>query len=75
MLAGIALAMIAGPLVERLFFMGELDPADFGASDPFDLDIDGRRVPLLPIVAPLLELGLDRELPAVVSVPLPSEPS
>ena len=41
----------------------------------FDLDVDGRRVPLLPIVAPLLERGLDLELPAVVSVPLPSDGS
>ncbi len=37
----------------------------------FDLQVDGRRLPLVPIVAPLLALGPDVELPPVVSVPLP----
>ena len=37
----------------------------------FDLQVDGRRLPLVPIVAPLLALGPDAELPAIVSVPLP----
>jgi hypothetical protein len=37
----------------------------------FDLQVDGRRLPLVPIVAPLLALGPDVELPPIVSVPLP----
>jgi superfamily II DNA or RNA helicase len=37
----------------------------------FDLQVDDRRLPLVPIVAPLLALGPDAELPAVVSVPIP----
>ncbi|NBC14038.1 MAG: helicase SNF2 [Gammaproteobacteria bacterium] len=37
----------------------------------FDLQVDERRLPLVPIVAPLLALGPDAELPAVVSVPIP----
>jgi superfamily II DNA or RNA helicase len=41
----------------------------------FDLQVDGRRLPLVPIVAPLLALGPDAELPALVSVPLPAEES
>jgi superfamily II DNA or RNA helicase len=36
----------------------------------FDLDIGGRRLPLLPIVAPLLEFGLNADLPPVLSLPL-----
>ncbi|MCF7991936.1 MAG: DEAD/DEAH box helicase [Thiohalocapsa sp.] len=40
----------------------------------FDLEVDGRRLPLLPIIAPLLELGLDSALPPMVSVPLPADP-
>ncbi|WP_295392843.1 DEAD/DEAH box helicase [uncultured Thiodictyon sp.] len=36
----------------------------------FDLDLGGRRVPLLPIIAPLLELGIDAELPQIISLPL-----
>ena len=36
----------------------------------FDLDLGGRRIPLLPIVAPLLELGIDSELPEVITLPL-----
>ncbi len=37
----------------------------------FDLQVDGRQLPLVPIVAPLLALGPEAELPAVVSVPIP----
>ena len=37
----------------------------------FDLEVDGQRIPLLPIIAPLLEMGLDATLPPIVSVPLP----
>ena len=37
----------------------------------FDLEVAGRRIPLLPIIAPLLELGLNAVLPPIVSVPLP----
>ncbi|WP_295447509.1 DEAD/DEAH box helicase [uncultured Thiodictyon sp.] len=36
----------------------------------FDLDIGGRHVPLLPIIAPLLELGMGAELPQIISLPL-----
>lgn len=36
----------------------------------FDLQLDGQRLPLLPIIAPLLERGLDQDLPPVVSVPV-----
>lgn len=36
----------------------------------FDLDLNGRRIPLLPIIAPLLELGLEADLPEVISLPL-----
>ena len=36
----------------------------------FDLDLGGRRIPLLPIIAPLLELGLGADLPEVISLPL-----
>ncbi len=36
----------------------------------FDLQVDGQRLPLMPIVAPLLALGPDAALPAIVSVPL-----
>ena len=36
----------------------------------FDLDLGGRRIPLLPIIAPLLELGIDSELPEVITLPL-----
>ena len=36
----------------------------------FDLEVNGRRLPLVPIVAPLLALGPNAELPAIVSVPL-----
>ena len=36
----------------------------------FDLDLGGRRLPLLPIVAPLLEFGLDADLPPMLSLPL-----
>jgi superfamily II DNA or RNA helicase len=39
----------------------------------FDLQLDGRRLPLVPIIAPLLALGPDAELPALVSVPLPGD--
>ncbi|MCG6941995.1 MAG: DEAD/DEAH box helicase [Thiohalocapsa sp.] len=39
----------------------------------FDLQVDGRRLPLVPIVAPLLALGPETELPAIVSVPLPAD--
>jgi superfamily II DNA or RNA helicase len=72
-------------------FMLRFDSADFDASIDdddadmergndwfglrFDLELDGRRLPLLPIIAPLLEQGLDRELPPMVSVPLPPDGS
>ena len=36
----------------------------------FDLDLNGRRIPLLPIIAPLLALGLGAELPQIISLPL-----
>ncbi len=36
----------------------------------FDLEVDGELVPLLPIIAPLLEMGLNATLPPIVSVPL-----
>ncbi len=36
----------------------------------FDLDLGGRRLPLLPIIAPLLEYGLNAELPPLLSLPL-----
>ncbi|HYN78632.1 MAG TPA: DEAD/DEAH box helicase [Lamprocystis sp. (in: g-proteobacteria)] len=36
----------------------------------FDLDLGGRRLPLLPIIAPLLELGVGATLPAVITLPL-----
>lgn len=36
----------------------------------FDLEIEGRRLPLLPLIAPLLEAGLDGNLPDILSVPL-----
>ncbi|TVQ90657.1 MAG: DEAD/DEAH box helicase [Chromatiaceae bacterium] len=51
------------------------EEADAGGNDwfglRFDLELDGQRLPLLPIIAPLLERGLDRTLPPVVSVPVP----
>ena len=37
----------------------------------FDLEVNGQRIPLLPIIAPLLERGFDATLPPIVSVPLP----
>ena len=53
-----------------------VDEDEAGSNDwfglRFDLEVDGRRLPLVPIVAPLLALGPDAELPAIVSVPLPS---
>jgi len=36
----------------------------------FDLEVGGRRLPLLPIVAPLLELGLGADLPPILTLPL-----
>lgn len=36
----------------------------------FDLELDGMRLPLLPLLLPLLEHGFDRPLPARVSLPL-----
>ena len=36
----------------------------------FDLDLGGRRLPLLPIIAPLLELGMGATLPEVITLPL-----
>lgn len=39
----------------------------------FDLDVGGRRIPLLPIVAPLLELGIGSELPEIIALPLDPE--
>ena len=40
----------------------------------FDLELDGRRLPLLPIIAPLLEMGIetgaDGALPETLSIPL-----
>ncbi len=36
----------------------------------FDLELGGRRLPLLPIIAPLLELGIGADLPEVISLPL-----
>jgi superfamily II DNA or RNA helicase len=36
----------------------------------FDLEVDGRRLPLLPLIAPLLEAGLERNLPDTLSIPL-----
>jgi superfamily II DNA or RNA helicase len=50
------------------------EEAESGGNDwfglRFDLDLGGRRIPLLPIIAPLLELGLDAELPQIISLPL-----
>ena len=50
------------------------EPAEGGVNDwfglRFDLELGGRRLPLLPIVAPLLELGVEAELPEVISLPL-----
>lgn len=53
-----------------------IDEAEEGAGNDwfglrFDLQVDDRRLPLVPIVAPLLALGPDAQLPAVVSVPIP----
>jgi len=41
----------------------------------FDLDLGGRRLPLLPIVAPLLEYGLNADLPPILTLPLDPEGS
>ncbi len=52
---------------------GAVEASDDGAgwfSLRFDLDVDGRRVPLLPLLMPLLEQGFDGELPDRVSLPL-----
>ena len=38
----------------------------------FDLEVDGQRLPLLPLIAPLLELDPDQTLPERLSVPLPA---
>ena len=38
----------------------------------FDLEVDGHRLPLLPLIAPLLELDADQALPEKLSVPLDS---
>jgi len=50
------------------------DPAEGGGNDwfglRFDLDLGGRRLPLLPIIAPLLELGMGSEVPAIITLPL-----
>lgn len=56
----------------------ELEEEDAGGNDwfglRFDLDLGGgRRVPLLPVIAPLLELGLDAQLPETLSLPLDPE--
>ncbi len=53
----------------------ELEDEEAGGNDwfglRFDLDLGGgRRLPLLPVIAPLLELGLDAELPETLSLPL-----
>lgn len=52
---------------------GAVEAADGGGgwfSLRFDLDVDGRRVPLLPLLMPLLEQGFDGDLPERVSLPL-----
>jgi len=36
----------------------------------FDLEVDGRHLPLLPLVAPLLEAQVGGDLPDVLSIPL-----
>lgn len=36
----------------------------------FDLELDGRRLPLLPLIVPLLEAGLDGDFPDTLSIPL-----
>jgi superfamily II DNA or RNA helicase len=64
-------------------FRMQFEPADWdleiedegaGANDwfglRFDLDVGGQRLPLLPIVAPLLEYGVNADLPPILSLPL-----
>ena len=36
----------------------------------FDLELDGRRLPLLPLLAPLLETGIGEDRPDTLSIPL-----
>ncbi len=52
----------------------EIEDEEAGGNDwfglRFDLDVGGRRLPLLPIVAPLLEFGLNADLPPMLSLPL-----
>ncbi len=52
----------------------EIEDAGAGGNDwfglRFDLEVGGRRLPLLPIVAPLLEFGLNEDLPQILSLPL-----
>ncbi|MEQ8857231.1 MAG: DEAD/DEAH box helicase [Pseudomonadales bacterium] len=54
--------------------VGPFGPGEAGASGwfslRFDLEVDGARVPLLPLLTPLLARGFDRPLPARVSLPL-----
>lgn len=52
----------------------EIEDTEAGGNDwfglRFDLDIGGRRIPLLPIIAPLIEYGLNAQLPPLLSLPL-----
>jgi SNF2 family DNA or RNA helicase len=52
----------------------EIEDEEGGGNDwfgmRFDLDVGGRRIPLLPIIAPLIEYGLNADLPPLLSLPL-----
>jgi len=52
----------------------EADTAAGWFSLRFDLEVDGERLPLLPLIAPLLELPADTPLPQIVSLPHPQRP-
>jgi superfamily II DNA or RNA helicase len=55
-------------------WVAEVQEDEGGGTDWFalrlDLDLEGRRLPLLPLIVPLLETGLEGDLPDVLSVPL-----